>query len=277
MALKLMYITNRLEVALIAQEAGVDRIWVDLEYIGKEERQKGLNTVKSKHTLDDISKLRPYITKATLQVRVNPIHNNSYYEINEVIKRGADIIMLPMFKTVEEAKYFIDTVNGRAKTILLFETSESIKIIDKVLSLPGIDEVYIGLNDLSLSMKKPFMFDPLAEGIVDEIVTKFKKYNYPYGFGGIARIGYGLVPAELIIPEHYRLGSSLVILSRSFCDANVSNDLAQIKVDFEEGIRNIRQREKEVEQFTIEELNKNHNIVVNAVKEVDRRIKAKNG
>lgn len=45
--LKLMYITNDPDVAMIAQKAGIDRIWVDLETLGKEERQKGFNTVKS--------------------------------------------------------------------------------------------------------------------------------------------------------------------------------------------------------------------------------------
>ena len=38
MALKLMYITNRPEIAQIAETAGVDRIFVDLEYIGKKDR-----------------------------------------------------------------------------------------------------------------------------------------------------------------------------------------------------------------------------------------------
>ena len=37
MALKLMYITNRPEVAVIAQDAGVDRIFVDMEYFGKDQ------------------------------------------------------------------------------------------------------------------------------------------------------------------------------------------------------------------------------------------------
>ena len=40
MPLKLMYITNRVDVALVAEKYGVDRIWVDLETLGKEERQK---------------------------------------------------------------------------------------------------------------------------------------------------------------------------------------------------------------------------------------------
>ena len=39
MPLKLMYITNRPDVAAIAERNGVDRIFVDMEYIGKAERQ----------------------------------------------------------------------------------------------------------------------------------------------------------------------------------------------------------------------------------------------
>ncbi len=38
--LVLFYITNQPEIALIAEKYGVDRIWIDLEYLGKENRQK---------------------------------------------------------------------------------------------------------------------------------------------------------------------------------------------------------------------------------------------
>ena len=39
MPLKLMYITNKPEIARIAESTGVDRIFVDMEYIGKAVRQ----------------------------------------------------------------------------------------------------------------------------------------------------------------------------------------------------------------------------------------------
>lgn len=44
--LKLIYITNDPKTAQIAEEAGVDRIMVDLETIGKDQRQGGMNTVQ---------------------------------------------------------------------------------------------------------------------------------------------------------------------------------------------------------------------------------------
>lgn len=73
MPLKLMYITNRPEIAQIAETAGVDRIFVDMEYIGKADRQGGMDTVQSHHTIEDVRALRAAIETAELLVRVNPI------------------------------------------------------------------------------------------------------------------------------------------------------------------------------------------------------------
>ena len=128
MSLKLMYITNKPEVALIADETGVDRIFIDMEYIGKEERQAGLDSVKSHHTISDIIAVKKNIKKAELLVRVNPIHqatssySSSYDEINAAIDAGADVVMLPMYQTLNDVEQFLSIVNGRAKTQLLAET-----------------------------------------------------------------------------------------------------------------------------------------------------------
>lgn len=252
MPLKLMYITNRPDIALIAEQAGVDRIFVDMEYIGKHERQGGLDSVKNHHTVDDVIKIRKTITKSELLVRVNPIHDasseycSSEDEINAVIVAGADIIMLPYFKTVEEVKRFIQIVGGRGKTLLLMETPESVEIADEILALPGIDEIHIGLNDLSLGYGKTFMFELLSDGTVERLCLKFKQAGIVYGFGGIASLGSGMLPAEAILREHYRLGSSMVILSRSFCNVNKGVDIDYIKEKFEIGVRSMRAFEKEI-------------------------------
>ena len=145
MSLKLMYITNNPVTAQIAQEAGVDRIWIDMEYIGKDERQGGMDTVKNHHTIDDIKKLRPIVTDAELMVRVNPLHTatadycSSEDEINQAIEAGADVIMLPMFRTADDVKKFVRYVNGRAKVQLLVETAEAAANIDSLLEVPGIN------------------------------------------------------------------------------------------------------------------------------------------
>lgn len=251
MALKLMYITNRTNIAQIAEDAGVDRIFVDMEIIGKSDRQGGMDTVQSKHTITDVKNIRTSISKAKLLVRCNPIHKNvkdfpdSDAEIDQIINNGADIIMLPYFKTKDEVEYFVKCVNGRVKTILLFETPEAVDLVDEILSIKGIDEVFIGLNDLSLGYKKKFMFELLVDGTVEELCYKFRKFGYPYGFGGIASIGKGMLPSEKIIKEHYRIGSTCAILSRSFCNVDKITDIDDVKFIFKKGISEIRNLEKE--------------------------------
>ena len=248
-----MYITNRPEIAQIAETAGVDRIFVDLEYIGKSERQGGMDTVQSHHTLDDVKKIADAITTAELLVRVNPIHDateqyvSSEEEIRTAIANGADIVMLPFFKTVDEVKRFIAAVDGKAKTMLLFETPEAVELVDEILRVDGIDCVHLGLNDLSIAYGIKFMFELLRDGTVERMCTKFREKKMPYGFGGIASLGKGDVPANMIIKEHYRLGSTCAILSRSFCNVNKISHMGIISSTFVNGIRDIREFESECE------------------------------
>lgn len=241
-----MYITNRPEIASIAESAGVDRIFIDLETIGKQERQGGMDTVQSHHSLEDIAVIRKTLTKAELLVRSNPIHDGSAAEIDAIAANGADVVMLPYFKTVNEVAKFIDLVAGRLKTCLLVETAEAVEKIDAILELDGIDEVHIGLNDLHLSYGKRFMFELLTDGTVEKLRDKILSKHIPYGFGGIARLGAGVLPAESIIKEHYRLESTRAILSRSFCNTEQITDLEEIRQIFEQGISKIRALEQEI-------------------------------
>ena len=276
-----MYITNNPEVALIAQKAGVDRIWVDMEWIGKEERQAGMNTVKSHHTIEDIVKLRPIVTSSTLMARVNPIHEATKYycdskeEIDDTIKAGAEVIMLPMFKTVREVEKFVEYVDGRATVQLLVETKKANENIEKILEVPGIDEVHIGLNDLHLAYHQTFMFELLCDGTVERLARLLRDRNIKFGFGGIARVGYGMLPAEYIIAEHYKLGSTAAILSRNFCDANVVQDPKTIEDIFIEGVKHIREKELEVALFSPKQYADNYKNVVEKVNQIVETIKAK--
>ena len=261
MAIQLMYITNNPQIAIIAESCGVDRLWVDLEWMGKEKRQRGMDTVKSAHTLDDITNMKKVLKKSTLMVRVNPIHNKSQEEISETINRGADLVMLPMWKSIDEVKKMIDIVDGRAKVNLLLETKEAYDILPQIVNLKGIDEIHVGLNDLHLSYNMKFMFQLLANGTVDNICNLISKYPIAFGFGGIGRIGGELLPAEHILSEHIRLGSSMVILSRSFCNTKSINDLDKIRLDFEKGIVDIRTVEKKFSTFSEIQLHEIHNLV----------------
>lgn len=248
--LKLMYITNKPEIAKIAENAGVDRIFVDMEYIGKKDRQGGLDTVQSHHTIGDIKKIRKSISKAELLVRCNPIHeatdeySSSKEEIDAIIEAGADVIMLPYFKTVQEVETFVDLVAGRVRTLPLVETPEAVDVIDDILEIPGLDEIFVGLNDLSLGYGKKFMFELLIDGTVEKLCCKFKQRGIPFGFGGLAALDGGLLPGSMVLKEHYRLGSSSVILSRSFCNTIKLTDMNEINDIFADGIASIREYEK---------------------------------
>ena len=257
MSLELMYITNNPDVANIAQRYGVDRIWIDMEYKGKDERQKGLDSVKNHHTIEDIKRLRPIITTSKLMVRINPWDSESVDEIEKTIDAGADIIMLPMWRNVDEVQMFAKAVDGRCKTVLLLETKEAVECIDEVLKVEGIDEIHIGLNDLHLSYGLKFMFELLSNGTVEMLCNKFKKSGKPYGFGGISKLGNGDVPAELIVMEHYRLGSTRAILSRKFCDTNLIKDIGEIEELFATNVKKLREFEKEISQYPYEKLLQN--------------------
>lgn len=271
--LKLMYITNECDVAKIADRYGVDRIFIDLEVNGKEKRQKGMDTVKSKHKISDVNKIKDILKDAELLVRINPIYEKSKEEIDSIIKQGADIIMLPFFKTPEEIKIFIRLVNGRCKTMLLVETPEAVQHIDEILKIDGIDEIHIGLNDLHLGYKMKFMFELLTNGVVEKLVNKFKEKNIPYGFGGIGKIGTGDLPAEDILGEHYRLGSEQVILSRSFCNTKNVQDIKEIERIFRDGIRDLRQAEQKIALYTDKQYEENRQKVEKEVKLIVDSIK----
>ncbi len=276
-----MFITNQLDVARIAEQAGVDWIFVDMEFIGKDNRQGGLDTVQNHHTIEDIKTIRNAVSKSKVLVRVNPIHGiqkDGYFgsedEINAAVEAGADIIMLPFFHTLQEVSDFIgfvqsanDRYNRDVKTCLLLETPEAAILLDEILNINGIDMIHIGLNDLHLAMGMKFMFQLLTDGIVDQLAKKIQAKGIPFGFGGIAGLSGGALPGSYILKEHYRLGSSMVIIGRSFCNTKIVTDLDEIRRIFKNGIHEIRQLEHEAQQ-AVDYFNNNHTAVVEKVNDI---------
>ena len=256
--LKLMYISNRPEIAEIVENAGVERIFIDMEYIGKAVRQGGMDTVQCHHTIEDIRAIKNVLIKSQIMTRCNPIHettseySSSKEEIDEAIEAGADILMLPYFKTAREVQEFVRLVGGRAKILPLVETPEAVACIDEILEIDGIDEIFVGLNDLSLGYGMKFMFQLLIDGTVERLCEKFKAKGIPYGFGGIAALGKGMLPSERVIAEHYRLGSTCAILSRSFCNTNIVTDLDEVRRTFDVDLKAIRAWEKQCESGAVD-------------------------
>ena len=272
MSIKLMYITNDKDIARLAESVGIERIFVDLEYLGKAERQKNFRSFISNHKMEDVSIVRKAISLSKLLVRVNPINPESKEEINKVINSGADIVMLPMFTTADEAKDFIRFVNRRAKVSLLLETAKAVENLNEILSLNGVDEIHLGLNDLHITMRLTFIFESLSNGIVDYIAKKINSKGIDFGFGGIGRMGEGELSARMILAEHYRLGSKMVILSRSFKGNRDYKELAESNW-LKQEIMKIRDEERQLICWKEEKFEENRKKVIESV---NRIIEVKN-
>ena len=217
--MRFILITNHPGLAAYAVEAGVSRIMVDLEILGKRERQANRDTLISAHEMSEVPTIRRVLdqsAKGELMVRLNPLHPGSGVEVDSAVAAGADLLMLPMWRSPEDLERFSGLVDGRARVVPLLETPEAMRSLDKAVRIQGVSEFYIGLNDLHLALGLDFMFEPLALGMVDDMTAILRSAGLPFGFGGIARVGQGMLPAEIVLGEHLRLGSSIVILSRAF-------------------------------------------------------------
>jgi len=243
--LRFMFITNDSQLAKVIFEQGVERIFVDWEVNGKQQRQGHLDTVMSNHTYEDAVAVRQAVPEAELLIRLNPFYKGTLDEVEKAIKAGADLIMLPMFQTVEEVRLLSEMVNGRAGIVPLFETPESMDCVNDVAGLMGIHEIYVGLNDLHLALGLDFIFEPLAKGMLEEAAYISKRAGLRFGFGGVARADEGAVSGSMVLGEHLRLKSDSVILSRTFYRPTEEEDA---KTVFSREIKRLRECETQLAQ-----------------------------
>ena len=229
----LLQITNDPELARRCDAIPGMRLFVDLETHGKAQRQAGRNTFISTHQINDVGLIKAQLHQTRLMVRVNPLHPGTADELNAVLAQGADLLMLPMFHTADELRAFSHLVSGRAPIIALLETAGALESLDGWLGTPGLCEVFVGLNDLHLSLGWRFMFEPLAEGLLDGVANRVHAHGLRFGFGGIARLDEGLLPGRDVLAEHLRLGSAAVILSRTFhrggATGSVAGDISALR------------------------------------------------
>jgi hypothetical protein len=237
--LELIQITNDAAFARRCDALGGFRLFVDLERLGKAERQAGRNTFISVHGIADVSRIRDVLRQSRLMVRVNPLHDGTRAEVDAVLARGADLVMLPMFTRAAELQEFSTIVAGRAPIVPLLETAAALDCLDEWIATPGLGEIYVGLNDLHISLGQRFMFEPLALGLVDRVAAAARRQGLPFGFGGIARMDEGQVTGRDVLAEHLRLGSSSVILSRTFNAGGAAGS-------FEGAVADLRQTECEL-------------------------------
>jgi 4-hydroxy-2-oxoheptanedioate aldolase len=110
-------------------------------------------------------------TKAAVRV---PSHASA--DIGKVLDAGADIVIVPMVSTAQEAAVIARAsrlppdgdrsfgpirrdmprqagdINSRVTCLAMIETAEGVVNVDEIVSIDGIDGIYVGPKDLSLSL-----------------------------------------------------------------------------------------------------------------------------
>jgi hypothetical protein len=234
---KFTLLTDDPLLAAKAERAGVERIGLDLERLGKAERQAGEDTRLSDHRITDLKVIGAAIRDAALFARLNPIHDGTRDEVESALAFGADVLMLPHFRTVREVETFTMTVGGRAHVIILVETAAALVRIRDILAVPGIGEVMAGLNDLRLALGVRNHFEVLASPLIDALAAETRSAGLAFSIGGVARPGDTLpVPPDLVLAQYPRLQATGAWISRSFL-RGLSDD-----VDFAAAVASIRRR-----------------------------------
>lgn len=264
----LFYITNNTEEAKIVDKLDIDWIFIDLETVGKKERQTGRNTVMSDHSISDVQKIRRVVNKTKILVRCNPIGSHSQKEIDEINKTsGIDAVMLPFFKTVKEVKMFIEYLDtSKVEPMLLIETISAIDNLSDILKIHPFKYVHIGLNDIHIERNTSFMFEPYADGLLKRIVNILKDNKVNFGIGGIGKIGSNLLPTpECVIIENTRLKSSGLILSRSF-KGNFSKESKELfETKLTQSVIKFRKHEKYSKTLDEIQLLENYDLIKNDI------------
>ncbi|MAZ80136.1 MAG: aldolase [Gammaproteobacteria bacterium] len=270
---KFMMIVSDSEIAKYISKFPDISLFVDLEILGKEERQGHLDTVKSSLNIDDVIRIRRAAPNANILVRLNPLNDNSQYEIDLAINNGADSIMIPMFHSLDDVNNFMKIINGRVKAVPLFETIDSIKALPEIISKIPLEQIHIGLNDLHLEQKKDFLFEPLSDGFLEEACDALRSSDVKFGIGGIARAGEGLLSPEYILGEHVRLGSSVAILSRAFHKDAKSLEELTCSIDFDRELNKLKYIYTNFQASSSIQLERNRDITWKLIKKIAKKIK----
>lgn len=132
---------------------------------------------------------------------------------------GVGVVMAPMIGSRDQACAFAELVGGRARTVALVETRQGMDHLSEIAGVPGIDEVHIGINDLSLSLDLQSRWAVLTGTLLHDAAICVRSAGKPFGFGAIARPGDERLPlpSDLVYAEYARVGATRALIARSFC------------------------------------------------------------
>jgi 2-keto-3-deoxy-L-rhamnonate aldolase RhmA len=182
----------------ILKSAGCDFVLFDLEHSGF-----GFETVKSA--------LR-YFEAAALPAIVR-VPSREYHHIARAMDMGAEGLMLPMVGSVEEVRHIVNSMkyhpsgrrgvalqvahdryrpgsvadkfvaaNARSTLFCQIETAEGVENAEAMAAIDGVDCLWVGHFDLSVSLGIPGKFDdPKFKRAIEMTVAAARKHNKALG------------------------------------------------------------------------------------------------
>lgn len=180
--------------------------------------------IDNEHTAFDLSQTVEIIRVAKLCgiapfVRVPEIE---YHIINRLLDQGAEGIIIPRVTSGDQVtevidmiryhplgrrgwgpsgictgyrnfnpKEYIEHTNKSIMLIIQIESRDAVKNIDNIISVPGIDAVVVGANDLSITVKRPCkLYDKEMISLIQIVTDKCKKYGVISGTAGYDLNGF---------------------------------------------------------------------------------------
>ena len=239
-SLRLMLSTTDPSVARIAIDAGVDGLVVDWETQGKRARQLGADTEINEDSPEELERLAD-LGAEHLLCRIDGPGPETAAQVGRALTCGATDLLLPMVRHPAEVERFLDAIDGRARAGILVETIEAVQHADELARLP-LAWVYLGLNDLAISRRSSFLFEPLVDGTAERVRSAFTEACF--GLAGLTDIHAGApIPCSLLLAEMARLRVGFSFLRRSF-----KRDLEP--AGYAAAIGSIRQRWRELRART---------------------------
>ena len=207
------------ELARNADKAGIDRVGLDLESIGKDKRQPiELGTWISPHCIKHVCAVAAALKHAALFARTNPLHANLEAEVEQLLDLGVRVLMFPNFQDVGDLEQFLRLVRGRAKVIPLVERLKAVRQIEQIIAMKEIDEIHIGMNDLTIDLGLPTRMSLLVSETLACIASVVSHAGKRLGVGGLGRaFDTNLpIPSDLIYAQYPRLGATSALIARVF-------------------------------------------------------------
>ncbi len=149
-------------------------------------------------SLDVIMRAIPLVT-ALGKPAIARIPVGHFPECSRLLDAGVSAVIAPMINTVDDARRFaafmkfppmgerswganrglwmsglkgtdyLKSANRFTMAIAMIETKEALAIVDDILSVPGIDGVFVGPADMSIALSNGGLVDPLHDSVTEAL------------------------------------------------------------------------------------------------------------